>query len=61
MSGRILQAKKIRFYARPKSEGQQRASALVRVERTRYLGYLDKVGKLEEELLKMKSKKRRRR
>ncbi len=61
MSGRVLQAKKIRFHARPKSKGQQRASALVRVERARYLEHLDRLGKLEEELEKMKGKKRRRR
>lgn len=61
MSGRILQAKKIRFRKRPLSKASQRASALVRVERKRYLEYLDKVGELEKELERMKAKRKGRR
>ena len=60
MSGRLLQAKKIRFHKGPVSKAGTRASALVRVERKRYLEYLEKIGKLDEELEKMKNKKRRR-
>lgn len=61
MSGRIIQAKKIRFYRRPKSKLLKRTAALKRTRKTSYLAYLEKVGKLEEELEKMKAKKRFRR
>lgn len=61
MSGRIIQAKKIRFHQRPPSASRRRASALYRARRQSYFGYLDKVGKLEEELEKLKAKKKFRR
>lgn len=61
MSGRLIQAKKIRFFRRPKSRSLKRAAALKREHKRGYLGYLEKVGKLEEELEKMKAKKRFRR
>lgn len=48
-SGRLLQAKKIRFYESPKSKAAERDAAL----RRQYLGskreYLLKTGKLKEE------------
>lgn len=61
MSGRLLQAKKIRFHQRAKSRTLRRAAALKRERKKGYLAYLEKVGKLDEELEKMKAKKRFRR
>ena len=61
MSGRLIQAKKIRFRRRPKSPALVRAAALKREQKKGYLAYLEKIGKLEEELEKMKAKKRFRR
>lgn len=60
MSGRLLQAKKIRFHRRRTSKAVERTAAVTRAYRRSYLGYLEKIGKLEEELEKMKSKRRRR-
>ncbi|MBI5732004.1 MAG: 30S ribosomal protein S21 [Candidatus Magasanikbacteria bacterium] len=54
-SGRILQAKKIRFYARDVNKNQRRRSALEKGRRTQLREYLKKIGKLKEE----RTKKRR--
>lgn len=62
-SGRLLQAKKVRFYRRPASKGSRRRSALYREEMKRYYDYLKKIGKMPEtpeELKKAKSKIHRR-
>lgn len=48
-SGRLLQAKKIRFHARDKSRNLRRASALRREELRKKREYLKKIGKLKEE------------
>ena len=61
MSGRLIQAKKIRFRKRAKSRPLKRTAALKRERKRGYLAYLEKVGKLDEELEKMKAKKRFRR
>ena len=61
MSGRLIQARKIRFRKRPKSKPLTRAAALKREQKKGYLAYLEKIGKLDEELAKMKAKKRFRR
>ncbi|MFH1098987.1 MAG: hypothetical protein V1723_03645 [Candidatus Uhrbacteria bacterium] len=61
MSGRLIQARKIRFHAIAPSKTRQRASALIREQRRQYLAYLEKIGKLEEELEKMKARRKGRR
>lgn len=48
-SGRLYQAKKIRFFERPKSKTQLRESALRRSEIRSKREFLKKVGKLPEE------------
>ncbi|MFH1430479.1 MAG: hypothetical protein ABIG71_03075 [Candidatus Uhrbacteria bacterium] len=60
MSGRLIQARKIRFHKRAESKSVQRGAALRREQRKGYYEYLEKIGKLDEELEKMKSKRRRR-
>jgi hypothetical protein len=45
----LLQARKIRFRIRPKSDAKKRADALRRIEITDEKEYLKKIGKLEEE------------
>lgn len=47
-SGKLLQAKKIRFHVRTKSRNLRRVSALRREELRRKREYLKKIGKLEE-------------
>ena len=47
-SGRILQAKKVRFHSKDKSTKGQRESALRRIEMTGKIDYLKKVGKLDD-------------
>lgn len=61
MSGRLLQAKKIRFHHRTPSKNTQRNVALRREQRKGYYVYLEKIGKLDEELEKLRSRKRGRR
>jgi len=48
-SGRLIQAKKIRFHAREKSQTKKRADALRRLEIQEEREYLKKIGKLKEE------------
>ncbi len=48
-SGKLLQAKKIRFHTAEKSRNLQRASALRREEIKKKREYLKKIGKLKEE------------
>lgn len=48
-SGRILQAKKVRFYDSPKSKTAQRAAAIRRTELSAHREYLLKSGKKKEE------------
>jgi len=48
-SGKILQAKKIRFYGKIKNKNQRRKSALERNHRSQVRDYLKKIGKLKEE------------
>jgi ribosomal protein S21 len=47
-SGKILQAKKIRYYARPKSVRAKKIAALRREKIEQKKEYLRKVGKLKE-------------
>jgi len=48
-SGKLLQAKKIRFHTSGKSRNLQRASALRREEIKKKREYLKKIGKLKDE------------
>lgn len=47
-SGRILQAKKVRFYNRSQSKREQKESALRRLDMTGKIDYLKRVGKLDD-------------
>lgn len=58
-SGKLLQAKKIRFHASDKSRNLQRASALRREEIKKKRDYLKKIGKLKEEFGDARHKFRR--
>lgn len=58
-SGKLLQAKKIRFHTKDKSKNLQRASALRREEIRQKRDYLKKVGKLKEEFGDSRNKFRR--
>lgn len=48
-SGKVLQAKKIRFFTRPKSKRALRDSALRRIKIEDKKTYLKKVGKLKDD------------
>ncbi len=48
-SGRLIQAKKIRFQGKEKSRPERRKDALKRVAIRRQKEYLKKIGKLKEE------------
>lgn len=50
-SGKILQAKKIRFHKRPKSKAVLKKSALHRLATREKLTYLLRAGKIKEEEL----------
>lgn len=56
-SGRMLQAKKVRFYDSPRSKTAQRAAAIRRTELGVRREYMLKSGKLKEEDLKSRSRK----
>lgn len=47
-SGRLLQAKKIKFYQKPKSKREKRESAKRREQIKKYRDYLKKIGKLDD-------------
>ncbi len=51
-SGKILQVKKIRFYAPNKSKNVRRRSALHRLEVSEHMQYLKKIGRLKEDVFK---------
>lgn len=51
MSGRILQAKKVRFHAEPKTKLELRRSALHRAKVRSYRDFLIKTGAVTEEEL----------
>lgn len=59
-SGKVLQAKKIRFYASPKSKLEQRQSALHRIAAREKLEYMLRAGKIKEEDLLVRKKRTRR-
>lgn len=48
LSGRVLQAKKIRYHSKDKSRNLQKFSALRRNKIRNYREYLKKIGKLDE-------------
>lgn len=48
-SGKILQAKKIRFYKKELNRNQRRKSALEKGRRTEVREYMRKIGRLKEE------------
>ena len=47
-SGRLLQAKKIKYYQKPKSKREKRESAKRREQIKKYRDYLKKIGKLDD-------------
>ena len=49
LSGKILEAKKSRFYASPKNKTELKNAALRRIELSRQYDKLKKIGKLPEE------------
>ena len=61
MSGRLIQAKKIRFFAEPKTKREKRASALHRTKTRSKNEWLIKTGQATEEELSRKGKSNRRR
>ncbi len=48
-SGKIIQAKKIKYLIKPKSRNERRKEALMREQKKKELEYLKKIGKLEED------------
>ncbi len=58
-SGKILQAKKVRFYSKPQTKRAQKASALRKKEMSNKVEYLRKLGKLDEFLAKSKRFKKK--
>ncbi|MEK7681165.1 MAG: 30S ribosomal protein S21 [Patescibacteria group bacterium] len=48
-SGKILQAKKIQYYERPKNKNMRKKSALHRMAVSQKMEYLKKIGRLPEE------------
>lgn len=59
-SGKVLQAKKIRFYTPQPSKLEMRRSALHRTAAREKLEYMLRSGKMKEEDLAARGKKRRR-
>ena len=51
-SGKILQAKKVRFYDKKKTKRELKESALRRNKLTKKIDYLKRLGKLDEFTLK---------
>ncbi len=47
-SGRMLQAKKIKYYVKEPSRNERRKSALMRNKKKAELEYLKKIGKIDE-------------
>jgi len=56
-SGKILQAKKVRFYTKAKTRRALKESALRKHKITGKLEYLKKIGKLDETDLKKRKRK----
>ena len=48
-SGRLLQARKVKFFTRKKSKGMQHSSAVRKVKLISKTNYLRKIGKLVED------------
>lgn len=59
-SGKILQAKKVRFFSKTKTKREFKEGALRRREINTKLDYLKKIGKLDELALKRNKGKRKR-
>lgn len=57
-SGKLLQAKKIRYFSAPKSKNQQREAALRRAYLKQHREYLIKTGQATEEDFKRKPTRR---
>lgn len=51
-SGKILQAKKVRFYSKDSSKRKQKESALRRLDMSGKVEYLKRIGKLDDFLNK---------
>ena len=58
-SGKILQAKKVRFHQKPKTKRELKESALRREETKQKRDYLKRIGRLDETLEKKKKFGRR--
>lgn len=48
-SGKLLTARKIRFYERPKNKNSQKSAALRRMEISQKREYLERIGQLPED------------
>lgn len=53
-SGKLLQAKKIKYYQKPKTKRERKESALKREDFRKFREYLRRIGKLDEYLEKKK-------
>lgn len=53
-SGKLLQAKKIKYYQKPKTKREKRESAQRREKIKKYRDYLKKIGKLDDLIEKNK-------
>jgi len=56
-SGKILQAKKIKFFTKQKTKKDMKDTALRRKEITSKMDYLKKIGKLDEYAFKKKKRR----
>jgi ribosomal protein S21 len=59
LSGRLLQAKKIRYFTKEKSRNLKKQSALRRMKISDHREYLKRIGKLPEEEMNQKNQKKR--
>lgn len=57
-SGRLFQARKIRFFKKQPSKGKTKQAALRRKELREKFVYLEKIGKLPPEMLERKRQRR---
>ena len=56
-SGKILQVKKIQYYAGEKSRNMRKKSALHRLKMSNKIAYLKKIGRLPEEFITKRGKR----
>jgi len=56
-SGKILQAKKVRFFTKPKTRRELKESALRRQQMNAKVEYLKRIGKFDDTILKKKKRR----